>query len=363
MDVPMDVVAPPQIIHLLKLFPIVGKICPFLVYQRTLFVGSPCADEGTIGLLPGISLCDVASCLQDAFQRRAVQVKAQMVVWKDFCPEDTIALESLITDHGMFPSVSYPGTRVELPPGGMPEYCKNLKGTRRHNLLKKLRRSKEQMALDVEVIQQPSGEVIDQVWNLFQQTYAQAETKFERLNRQFFAVIAQEKVAHFVLLRDQHSKQLVAFMLCFKLGKRAINKFIGLDYKLAKANHLYFRLWEAAIKWASAAGATDFQSGQTGYRAKLDIGNSLIPLTNYCRHRNALVHWIYTKVAKTMSWSTIDDDLAVYLKAHPEQRHLSVIEEQVVPSRRRRHTASALVTANKNSRETRLTAAVAGKNF
>src|SRR6516162_3985647 len=43
MDVPMELVAPREIIDIIKFIPVLGKMCPFLVKQRTLFIGSPCA--------------------------------------------------------------------------------------------------------------------------------------------------------------------------------------------------------------------------------------------------------------------------------------------------------------------------------
>jgi uncharacterized membrane protein len=65
-------------------------------------------------------------------------------------------------------------------------------------------------------------------------------------------------------------------------------------------------------------GATSIQSGQTGYAPKIETGHSLVPLTNYCLHRNPLVHLVYRAIAKTISWRTLDEDLARFLKAHPE---------------------------------------------
>jgi hypothetical protein len=344
MRVPMELVAPPEVVKLLNMVPVLGKIFPFLECQKTLFVGSPCADEGTVGLAPGVDLGEVASTLQIALYERAAKVKADMVAWKDFREQDAVELEPLIEHHGMFPSVSYPGTTVQLAPGGLSEYFKSLKSSRRHKLLKKLRRSKELIQLDVEVVQRPSPHVIDEIFALFNQTYAQAETKFEKLNRRFFEEIAQKDVSHFVMLRTKEERRLVAFMLCFQLGTRVINKFIGLNYAEARTNYLYFRLWEAALEWAISTGASEFQSGQTGYSAKIDIGNSLVPLTNYCRHRNPIIHWFYKEVAKTLSWSSIDNDLAVYLKAHPEDRHLSVVQRR---SRSQRHQPKhVLATSN-----------------
>jgi hypothetical protein len=110
---------------------------------------------------------------------------------------------------------------------------------------------------------------------------------------------------------------MVAQMLCFVQGRHVINKFIGLDYERPREWSLYFRLWDATVEWAGGIGAIEIQSGQTGYRAKIEMGHTLVPLTNHCRHRNPLVHWIYAKVAATVSWHTLDPDLALYLKAHP----------------------------------------------
>jgi len=65
------------------------------------------------------------------------------------------------------------------------DYFASLKGSRRHILRKKLRRSAAQAALRTEVIQRPQGEVLDELFALFGQTYERAETRFEKLNRKF----------------------------------------------------------------------------------------------------------------------------------------------------------------------------------
>jgi len=97
-----------------------------------------------------------------------------------------------------------------------------------------------------------------------------------------------------------------------------INKFIGIDYARPKEWLLYFRLWEAVLDWSLARGAKSIQSGQTGYAPKIEMGHELIPLTNYCRHQNPLVHWIYGSVAKMVSWRSLEPDLERFLAAHPE---------------------------------------------
>jgi hypothetical protein len=126
-------------------------------------------------------------------------------------------------------------------------------------------------------------------------------------------------VAGFIVLREPSSGAAVAFMLCFEFDGWLVNKFIGIDYRRPKEWLLYFQLWAAALDHASAKGIHRIQSGQTGYRPKLDLGHRLVPLTNFCAHRNPLIHRVYAAVAKTVSWATLDPALAAGVAAHPER--------------------------------------------
>jgi len=307
MDVPLDLVAPPLIVRVLRT---AGRVLPGFRYQRTVFIGSPCSDEGTVGLLPDVPLAAVAPLLQTALERRARQVGASMIVWKDFPPTADAALTQLCTQRRLFKLVSYPGTRLLLPKGGFPAYVQALTSSHRHNLRKKLRRSKALGDLHVSVLQHPNSDVLLDIFTLFWQTYQKGKTKFERLTPQFFQHIAEEEVSYFVLLRHPERNKLVAFMLCFLIGSRVINKFIGLDYSYRGDWFLYFRLWEQAVEWASGMQATELQSGQTGYGGKLDLGHALIPLSNYCHHQNPVLHYLFASIAQHISWQTLDEDLA-----------------------------------------------------
>ena len=311
MDFPVALVAPPALLGTVARL---EKLFPRLVKPRTLFVGSPCADEGTVGMLPGVDTSGALRALQQALEAQARELGAPLLVWKD-CPAD---LEWLAREAGLFPVVSFPGTLVEL--GDSKEaYFAGLKGSRRHQLRKKIRRSAAAVAVRVDVVQRPDERTLDAVFALFWQTYEKATTKFEKLNRRFFELIAERPQAHFVLLRERSTGDLVAFMLCFDLGTKVINKFIGIDYTRPKEWLLYFRLWDAAVDWALARGAAAIQSGQTGYAPKIETGHRLVPLTNYCAHRNGVIHAVARLAARRIDWSTLDDDLARYARAHPEE--------------------------------------------
>jgi len=315
MNVPLRLVAPP------RLMPIIGlaeRFLPSLSRPRTLFVGSPCADEGTVGLLSGVDRRQALACLQDALEAKASEVHAAMLVWKDFPASYDDDLAWLAGERGLFRMVSFPGTVVELPARHKEGYFAALKSSRRYKLKKKLNRSAESVEIDVEVVQEPDDATVDDIFALFRQTYEKAATKFEKLDRRFFAIVATKPASHFVILREKRSRAMLAFMLCFAAGPRIINKFIGIDYGRPTSWSLYFRLWDAALDWSLARGAASIQSGQTGYSAKIECGHRLVPLNNFCRHRNIIVHAVCRAVAQKIRWQTLDRDLAAFLAAHPD---------------------------------------------
>jgi hypothetical protein len=315
MDVPIELVLPPEFVPVFKF---AGRVFPSVKYQRTLFVGSPCADEGSVGFLPGVDRRAALLCLARALDEKAKSLKAPMLVWKDFSAAHAGDLDWLAGERNLFRIVSFPGAVIDLPSGTKDGYYAAMKASRRQKIKRKLRLSCAAADLTVEVIQKPASSRLDEIFALFGQTFEKATTKFERLNRAFFSVIAEKTAAYFVVVREKQTKRMVAFMLCFAVGDRLINKFIGIDYSRPKDWALYFRLWDAALDWALAQGFTSIQSGQTGYSAKIELGNELVPLTNYCRHRNRLIHAVYGFVAKTIGWHTLDAGLAAHLKAHPE---------------------------------------------
>ncbi|MDP9123010.1 MAG: GNAT family N-acetyltransferase [Pseudomonadota bacterium] len=315
MDVPMRLVVPPA---LLPLVAALGHVFPWLRAQRTLFVGSPCAEEGRIGLLPSVDVPSALRCIDAALRAEMQRNGASVRVWKDFGVEWDQVLGSLAREAGLFRLISFPGTAVALQDGTRDGYLRSLGGNQRHQFKKKLRRSQEAAKLSVELLRQPDDQTLDKLFALFWQTYEKATTRFERLNRRFFGLIAAEPVASFIVLRELTSAEPLAFMLCFESPGHLINKFIGIDYRRPREWLLYFRLWDAAVDHAVALGATVLQSGQTGYRPKIDLGHRLVPLTNYGAHRNPLIHWIYARVAAEVDWHTLDPALAAALEAHPE---------------------------------------------
>ena len=314
MNVPIRLVMPPALLLIIN---VLGKIMSSLLYQRTFFIGSPCSDEGRVGMINDENVLERLRAINHAMHAKADEMQAPMRVWKDFSDQHKVAFESLLKPEGLFPLVSFPGTEVKLAGSNKSDFMSSLKGEYRSNLKRKLKQA-QQAQLQTQILQQPDATSMDELFTLFWLTYEKGDTKFERLNRTFFDLISAHQHAHYLILREPSSQKIVAFMLCFKLGNHVVNKFIGIDYAKPKEWFLYFALWDAAVEWAYAENAEAIQSGQTGYIAKIRLGHNLVNLTNYCKHKNPLVHFVFAAVAKTVSWQTLDEGLALYVKTHPE---------------------------------------------
>lgn len=315
MNLPLDVIVPDPLLPVGRM---VERIAPGLLRPPTLFIGSPCADEGTVGPLPGIDRKAVLLSLQDALETYARKLRARVLIWKDFPAAWSEDFDWLMARRHLFKSISYPGTMVDLSGSSKEQYFGGLKSSRRQNLKRNLRRSAERISIRIEALQRPDAATLDRMFALFWQTYEHASTKFERLNRSFFQHIADKPVSHFVVLREEKSGEIVAFVLCFLMGKHVINKFIGVDRTLPESMFLLLRSWDAMLDWALSHGATSIQGGQTGYSAKILTGHRLVPLNNYGHVHNRMFHAVFRSVGQKLTWQSLDDDLATIIKANPE---------------------------------------------
>jgi uncharacterized protein len=315
-DLPLKLVLPPGIARLVM--PLARGPLRRIGYLRTLFVGNVAGEEGQLGLLAGHALSELAPFVHGALRAKARALKAPMLVWKDFPASERVALDGLARTGRVFRTVSYPGTTIPLVRGGYAAFLRTVRSDRRWKINDKLRRGATAVAVATTIVAQPGSAELDEIFALFTQTAARGKTTFERLTPEFFRTIAASDESTFIVLRDAATGRMLAFMLLFDLGQRVINQFIGIDYAAAAREFLYFRLFAAAYDWACTTQAGVMQSGQTGYMAKLDLGHTLIPLWNYCEHRNPVVNWMYRRVASEVSWDTLDAQLAEYLKAHPE---------------------------------------------
>ena len=314
MEVPLQIMAP---VELEKLLNILARVLPRLTKIRTVFIGSPCADEGTVGIIPGRNNADVYQAVNQAVKQLSKNVAAGMIVWKDFNEQASQELAQQASDWNYLSICSYPGTELHVPSGDFANYLATLKKSRRQNLKRKLETSRKTGELKAETVSELSEPLLQEIFPLFWQTYEKGTTKFEQLNKEFFRKIALQKQSRFLLLRDQQGK-LLAFRLFFHLDGKIVNKFIGIDYAANSQYFPLFKLVEEGILYALRHNVPVIQSGQTGYGAKMETGHKLVPLYNFIWHRNPIGQWLLKLATKAINWTTLDPELTEYLAKHPE---------------------------------------------
>jgi hypothetical protein len=315
MNVPMSLAVAPRFRPLVRIF---EKALPSVFCPRALFVGSPGSEEGTVGFLPGVNQRRALLCLQQSLEIEARRLGAWMIIWKDFTESYDNNLNWLAQERKLFRLISFPNTVVKLPSNRKEDYFGTLKSSRRNKLKKKIRLSTERVDVEVDMVQEPDRITMDRIFDLYLKTYKKAAVTFEFLNRRFFDIVATKPRSYFLIMREKRTHEVIAFMLCFDIAGQIFHKYIGIDYSRPRDWFLYFRLWDAAVDCALLRGASSIQSGQMSYEAKIEMGHTIVPLTNYCQHRSNLIHRICRAIAKKISWQTLDDQLARFLKAHPD---------------------------------------------
>jgi hypothetical protein len=103
MDMPVEQVAPKEF---LRLFRLIGKIAPSVLRQRTLFVGSPILDESRVGLISHVNRRAALLALQIALEAKADELRASLIVWKDFPESSSADMNWLSHQRGLFRVIS-----------------------------------------------------------------------------------------------------------------------------------------------------------------------------------------------------------------------------------------------------------------
>ena len=88
---------------------------PSVLYQRTLFVGSPILDESRVGLISHVNRRAALLSLQVALEKKADELRAPLIVWKDFPESSSADLNWLSHQRRLFRVISLPNTIVEFP--------------------------------------------------------------------------------------------------------------------------------------------------------------------------------------------------------------------------------------------------------
>jgi len=270
-----------------KVIGFIRKIFPRFMILKTLFCGSPFGERGVLGIKQGFKdNSEIIPLLLEEIKNCSIRVNAPLVIFKDFLKQDTLFLDALIP-RGYSRVESFPTVGLELNFTSFDDYLKILGKSDHRYLSRKLKQAYSRGKIEVKVVQDIASE-IDQIYELYENTYQKGATKFEHLTKKFFLQIAHDPSSRFFLYYVDG--RLAAFNLCFIHDNLFIDKFIGFDYEISRQFKLYFVSQAYNIQWCLSNSLCYYYSGQTNYETKLRLGGKLITLYAYLKHKNMFLN-------------------------------------------------------------------------
>jgi len=153
----------------------------------------------------------------------------------------------------------------------------------------------------------------DDVMRLYAATYERAEFDFEKLTPGYFEGVLRDLGERASCVAYWLGERLVAFNLVLHDERRLLDKFLGMDYAVARDYNLYFVTWMENVRHCIARGIPVYQSGQGLHREKVRLGSRLATNWLWYRHCNRVLDAIIGSVEKLARLDRHDPELAALI--------------------------------------------------
>ena len=297
-----------------KLTDALSRLWRGLLAVRVIGLGSPYAERCHFGCAPGLSPSERNEALGrmlHALEDYAASAGIALTVVKDLVARDARTLADPLERLGYAPLHSLPLAVLELP-ATTDDYLARLSKATRKDVRRKLRKASD---VTVETVEDTTGIAAD-MERLYRSTQLRSALDYgdlEVLPAGYFEALSNLPPGRMAVKLYRVRGQLLAFNLLFFERDRVIDKFIGIDYELARGYDIYVLSWMENVHEALRRSARCLQTGQTAYRRKIQLGSRLAPCVVYFRHRSAPVHAVLRVVARWLAFDRHDPELRDYL--------------------------------------------------
>ena len=296
----------------------VRRLFPRCLRLKMLMVGCA-AGEGQLGGAGPAERRGLA-VLRQAMVQVARAHGAALVVWKDFPAHYRAPLAPLHTPpaegvcYVRIPSM--PATRLELDYASFDDYmARKLSHAMRKNLRRKFKALTKAAPLEMEVTHD-LGAHLDEAHALYLQTFARSPLQFEKLTKEFLLRLGAEMPERVRFFLWRQNGRLVAFSLCLVHDGAIYDEYLGLDYTVALALHLYFVTFRDILTWALAQGLKTYHSTPLNYDPKLHLGFALAPLDLYVAHPSPVLHALLRRILPLIQPTRAEPALQHFANAH-----------------------------------------------
>lgn len=288
------------------------KRLPKLVNMPVMGLGSPLADRCHLGFASQLSSGERTQAMHALLQcldlRAACEGVAVLAV-KDLYDCDLEGPDRALRDAKFTRVSSLPVAVLDLPYASQDAYLNSLSGSTRKDIRRKLKQ-----AADIRVEFRHSIEGLEaRIADLYDQTRLQSGLDYgdlERLSPTYFRDVMNHLGERAVLMLYWLGDDLIAFNLCFVEQDRLIDKFIGMQYPLARDYNLYVLSWMTNVRYCLERGIRHLQTGQTAYASKLRFGSRLDKTWVYFKHRGRVLNSVFRTIGPLLAFDKMDPDLA-----------------------------------------------------
>lgn len=290
-----------------------ARMFPRYVKLPVMGLGSPLADRCHVGFtaeLDAAQRAEAATALLAGLEARAAREDVDILALKDVADRDLPLLDAALAAARFTRVGSLPVAVLDLTPlKTEEEYLASLSAATRKDIRRKLKAASRVRVEERRDIADVEARIVE----LYDSTRGQSGFDygdFEKLSPQYFREVVESLGDRAVTFLYWLDDRLIGFNLCFVEEGRMIDKFIGMEYPVAREHNLYVLSWMTNVRYCLRHGIALMQTGQTAYSSKLRFGSRLDKLWLAYRHRRPFWNWVFARGGTLMAFDRMDPDLA-----------------------------------------------------
>lgn len=279
----------------------VRRVAPWFFKFKILICGSPISTgqpQGQIQVAPHANAEQVVAALEEIASRLATQAGAFLISFKEFAPETTDLLKSLTQcGYRRADSVVTYTLKAEFPDFEA-YYAARSKRTRA-NMRKAFQRFEEAGLRYVHIRGREQAEQLytDAMHTLYENVFARAQVKFEKVPAEFFRELARQMPDEACFTYAYQGERPAGFVCAVTSGVYHNMLYCGVDYDINATGDVYFNLLYRALEPGFASGADYIKIGASADEFKQRMGCAATQLSFYIKAVGFLPSLIFNSIA------------------------------------------------------------------
>lgn len=279
----------------------IRRVAPWFFKFKILICGSPISTgqpQGQIAVAPHADPEQVVVVLEEIASGLAKQTGAFLISFKEFAPETTELLQPL-TRRGYRRAdsvVTY--TLAAEFPDFEAYYAARSKRTRA-NMRKTFQRFDEAGLRYVHVRGREQADQLytDAMHTLYENVFARAQVKFEKVPAEFFRELARQMPEEACFTFAYQGERPAGFVCALTSGVYHNMLYCGVDYEVNAAGDVYFNLLYRALEPGFASGVDYIKIGASADEFKQRMGCASTQLSFYIKAVGFLPSLIFNSIA------------------------------------------------------------------